>query len=94
MNIMPTKASESILAVGLTIEGTIDGTGSVRVAGRFKGNIDVEGELTVEPGASIEGEVKAETVLVGGEVRGHITAKSRIELQESSQVVGDLKVGS
>lgn len=88
------KVSESILAAGLTIEGKIEGNGNIRVAGRFKGNVNVKGELTIEPGAAIDGEVKADTVYVGGEVRGHIVSKSRVELKESGTLIGDLKAGS
>jgi len=94
MSVTQAKLSESLLAAGLTIEGKIEGNGNIRVAGRFKGNINVKGELTIEPGASIDGEVKADTVLVGGEVRGHIIAKSRVELKESGTLTGDLKAGS
>jgi len=88
------KPSESILAAGLTIEGKIEGNGNIRVAGRFKGNVNVKGELMIEPGASIEGEVNAETVLVGGEVRGQIVSTSRVEFKESGTLIGDLKAGS
>ena len=41
MSTMSPKGSESILAAGLTIEGKIEGNGNIRVAGRFKGNINV-----------------------------------------------------
>ena len=88
------KGAESILAAGLTIEGKIEGNGNIRVAGRFKGNVNVKGELTIEPGAAIDGEVKADTVLVGGEVRGHLIANSRVEFKESGTLIGDLKAGS
>lgn len=88
------KGSESILAAGLTIEGKIEGSGNIRVAGRFKGNVNVKGEVTIEPGASIHGELKADTVLVGGEVRGHIVSTSHIEFKESGTLVGDLKAGT
>ena len=88
------KGSESILAAGLTIEGNIEGSGNIRVAGRFHGNVKVTGELTIEPGASIDGEVTADTVLVGGEVRGQITSTSRVEFKESGVLIGDLKAGS
>jgi|SRR5436309_9875641 len=94
MSMTNPKGSESILAAGLTIEGKIEGNGNVRVAGRFKGNVNVKGELTIEPGATIDGEVKADTVLVGGEVRGHIVAGSRVEFKESGTLIGDLKAGS
>ena len=72
---MPTNSAnhgESILAAGLTIEGKIEGSGNFRVVGRFKGTVKVNGELTIEPGAFIEGEITAESVLVAGDVRGQI----------------------
>ena len=94
MSMTPGKLSESILAAGLTIEGKIEGNGNIRVAGRFKGNVNVKGELTIEPGASLDGEIKADSVLVGGEVRGHIVSKSRVEFKESGTLIGDLKAGS
>jgi len=85
---------ESLVAKGLTIEGKIEGSGDVRIAGRFKGTINVKGEFRIEPGATIEGEVSAETVLVGGEVNGKIVAASRVEFKESGSLIGDLKAGS
>src|SRR5262245_40709887 len=94
MSMTHPKGSESVLAAGLTIEGKIEGNGNIRVSGRFKGNVNVKGELTIEPGASIDGEVKADTVFVGGEVRGHLVAASRVEFKESGTLVGDLKAGS
>ena len=94
MTMTQPKPSESIIAAGLTIEGKIEGSGNIRVSGRFKGNVNVKGELTIEPGASIDGEVNADTVLVGGEVRGQIVASSRVEFKESGTLIGDLKAGS
>ena len=91
---VPGKSAESVLSAGLTIEGKIEGSGNVRVGGRFKGNVNVKGEFVIDPGASIEGEVRAESVLVGGEVRGQIVASSRVELRESGTLIGDLKAGS
>lgn len=90
----PAKFPESILSSGLTIEGKIEGSGNVRVAGRFKGNVNVKGEFTVEQGASVHGEVRADSVLVGGEVRGQIVATSRVEFKETGTLIGDLKAGS
>jgi len=88
------KPSESFLGSGLTIEGKIEGNGNIRVSGRFKGTVNVKGELTIEPGAAIDGEVNADAVLVGGEVRGQIVANSRVEFKESGTLIGDLKAGS
>jgi cytoskeletal protein CcmA (bactofilin family) len=87
----PPRPSESILAAGLLIEGKIEGRGDVRVVGRFKGTVNVEGELTVEAGASVQGEVAADTVLVEGEIKGQVTAKRQVQLRESGAVLGDVK---
>ena len=42
---------ESLIASDLTIEGKIEGAGSVRIAGKFKGDVNVQGDLTIEAGA-------------------------------------------
>ena len=88
------RSSESIVGAGLSIEGKLEGTGSVRVAGRFKGTVNVNGDVRVEPGAAIEGDVKADSIIVGGEVRGQVTCRSRVELSESGSLIGDVKAGS
>ena len=85
---------ESVLAAALIIEGKIEGTGDVRIAGRFKGDIRVNGNLTVEPGAHIGGEINADTVTIGGEVEGNITASTRVTLLETGQLTGDLTAKS
>jgi hypothetical protein len=41
-------AKESLIAADITIEGKIEGGGSVRIAGKFKGDVSVQGDLTVE----------------------------------------------
>jgi cytoskeletal protein CcmA (bactofilin family) len=88
------EAKESILAAGLTIEGKIEGSGNVRVAGNFKGDVHVQGNLTIEQGAKITGSVRANTVVVGGELEGNIDAATRVELLQTGVLNGDLKAGS
>jgi cytoskeletal protein CcmA (bactofilin family) len=88
------STKESIIAAGLTIEGKIEGTGHVRIAGNFKGDVNVQGNLTIEAGAHVTGGVRANTVIVGGELEGNIDAASRVELLQSGVLNGDLKAGS
>ncbi len=82
---------ESLIAPGLIIEGKIEGTGHVRIAGRFKGEVFVKGDLTIERGAHISGEIRAENIVVRGEVQGNIHATARVELSESGVLTGDVK---
>jgi cytoskeletal protein CcmA (bactofilin family) len=85
---------ESVLGAALTIEGKIEGTGDVRIAGRFKGDVRVDGNLTIEPGAHIGGEISADTVTIGGEVEGNVNASTRVTLLETGQLAGDLTAKS
>ena len=88
------SAKESMIAAGLTIEGKIEGSGHVRIAGEFKGDVNVQGNLTIEPGAHLTGGVKADTVIIGGQLDGNIDAASRVELLQTGVLNGELKAGS
>lgn len=85
---------ESVISSGLTIEGKIEGAGHVRIAGRFQGDVSVQGNLTIEAGAKLTGGVRANTVVIGGELEGNIEAATRVELLESGVLNGNLKAGS
>jgi len=88
------QARESVIASDLAIEGKISGTGNVRIAGRFKGDVNVEGDLAIDSGARLHGGVRAKRVTVAGELEGNIEAAERVELQPSSVLVGDIKAGT
>ncbi len=93
----PVSASaekDSVIGTGLHFEGSISGKGSLRVAGRFTGDVDVQGTLTVETGAHLNGSVKAETVIIAGEMEGNIEAVKHVELREAAVLHGDLSAAS
>ena len=83
--------SESLIAPDLAIEGKIEGSGHVRIAGSFKGDINVRGDLTIEAGAKVTGSVRAEKVTIAGELTGNIESASHVELQQSGALTGDVK---
>jgi cytoskeletal protein CcmA (bactofilin family) len=84
---------ESHISADLTIEGKIVGTGHIRIAGRFKGDVQVDGNVSLESGARLEGHVKASVVSVGGELIGNIESAKRVELLETGVINGDVKAG-
>jgi cytoskeletal protein CcmA (bactofilin family) len=88
------ELKESIIAAGLTFEGKIEGSGHVRISGRFKGDIHVDGTLTVEAGAHLAGSVRAASVVIAGEIEGNIESAQRVELQQSGIINGDVNAGS
>jgi len=88
------EARESHISAELTIEGKIAGSGSIRIAGRFKGDVQVDGNVSLEAGARLEGHVKANVVSVSGELIGNIENAKRVELLETGVINGDVKAGS
>jgi cytoskeletal protein CcmA (bactofilin family) len=88
------ETKESVIGSDITIEGKIDGSGHIRIAGRFKGDVHVEGNLTIEQGAKVTGGVKANSVVIGGELDGNIIEAARVELLATGVLNGDLKAGS
>ena len=85
---------ESLIAADITIEGKIEGSGSVRIAGKFKGDVHVQGDLAIEVGAKLTGAVRADKVTIAGELEGSVAEASRIDLLPTGVVQGDLKAGS
>ena len=84
-------AKESVIAADLSIEGKIEGAGHVRIAGKFKGDVNVKGDLTVEQSAKLTGSVRADKVTLSGELDGNIEAAKRVDLMASSAMNGDIK---
>jgi cytoskeletal protein CcmA (bactofilin family) len=90
----PRTRSESLIAADITIEGKIEGAGSVRIAGKFKGDVNVQGDLHIEAGAKLTGSVRAEKVVVAGELEGNIESAAQVNVLATGAVVGDVKAGA
>jgi len=88
---MPRDRHESILGSGVSIEGKMEGDGDVRIAGKFKGDIHIKGNLNIQKGAHLAAKINADAVTIEGEVEGTVVASGQVTLSESAQVVGDLK---
>jgi cytoskeletal protein CcmA (bactofilin family) len=82
---------ESVFGPGVSIEGKIEGDADLRIAGKFKGDIQIKGDLSIEKGAHLAAKINAANVIVAGELEGNIVASSQVRLLESAQLVGDLK---
>lgn len=82
---------ESVFGAGVTIEGKIDGDGNIRMAGKFKGDIHIKGDLNLEKGGHVTAKVHADTVTIEGELEGNIVANSHVKLMETGQLIGDIK---
>ena len=85
------KDKNSLIAAGMTIEGKIEGAGHIEMEGRFKGEITVDGDLTIAEGAEVTGNIKADKVIVKGKANGNIEVTSRVDLLDTAVIEADIK---
>jgi cytoskeletal protein CcmA (bactofilin family) len=78
----------------LSIKGEIVGEGDLELAGKFEGVIDVRGTVVVADRAEVDADITASTIVVGGKVRGNLTASGRVDILPQGVLTGNLKTGS
>lgn len=80
----------TLIGKGCELSGDFSAKGSVRIDGKVDGNVTVTGSLLVGAGGSINGNVSAVSVLIGGEVVGNVDAPEKAELTATAKVLGDI----
>ena len=86
------KMNEKILDVDAAMQGTLSFKDPVnlRINGRFEGNLDAKGVLTLGQNAVVIGDIIGDNVIIGGRMRGKITARERLTLLPTALVEGDI----
>ncbi len=80
----------SVLGPGVIWHGAVSGSGGVRIEGAFEGTIALRGMLVIgETGRVTCENVRANTVVVAGAVRGNITTQ-KLEIRSTGRVWGDV----
>lgn len=82
--------SESVVARGARIRGRVSGDGSLLVQGEIAGDVALTGDLTIDDGGSLEGDVDAGAVIVAGALTGDVAAKNGVTIRSSARVSGNM----
>lgn len=70
--------------------GDFSAQGSARIDGIIKGNVTVSETLIIGAAGSVDGNISAKAVIIGGEVIGDVFAPERTELTATAKVIGDI----
>src|SRR5204863_5673520 len=84
----------TLLGRGATFEGKLTFEGTVRIDGRFKGEVFSDDVLVIGEGAIVEAEIDIGEIIVQGTIVGNIKAKRSIEIHAPGRVKGDLHTPS
>jgi cytoskeletal protein CcmA (bactofilin family) len=81
----------SVLGASTRVTGRVSGEGGLRVEGAIKGDVAVTGAVEIVEGASIDGNVEAESLDVAGSLLGDVSAKGPVLVRSGATVRGALR---
>jgi len=74
----------------VNIRGKAKFEGTVRVDGRFEGEIITDGTLIIGEHAVVKGTIGGGTLISGGRIEATITATNKVQLLKSAVLIGDV----
>jgi cytoskeletal protein CcmA (bactofilin family) len=86
------NVEEKVLDVDAAMQGTLSFKDPVnlRINGKFEGNLDTRGNLTIGSTAVINADIVGDNIIIGGRVKGKITAKERLTLLPQAFIEGHI----
>jgi len=86
------KGDEKILDVDAAMQGTLifKEPVNLRINGKFDGNLDTKGSLTIGRTATVSGDIIGDNIILGGRVKGKVIAKERLTLLPTAVVEGEI----
>ena len=80
----------SIIGPGMKVVGDCDADGAIRVEGAVQGNIRAGKSVVVGKEGVVNGDIFTQDAVIAGQVKGVIRADSRLEVQATSRIEGEV----
>ena len=80
----------TIIGKGSAISGNLKVNGFIRIDGDIDGNLETDGNVIVGELARIRGNLTAKSVIIGGIIKGKVTASESIKVLSDAAVIGDV----
>ncbi len=90
---MSKKNQESLCIIveeNARFKGDINTIGSAKINGIFNGNIVSTKNVIIDSSAKINGNIKAETIIINGYVKGNLYGKSKVHLTSTCILEGEI----
>lgn len=86
----PPEQVISIIGPGMKVVGDCDADGAIRIEGIVQGNIRAGKAVVVGKDGVVEGDIFTQDAVIAGTVRGVLRAESRLEVQATSEIEGEI----
>lgn len=80
----------SIIGPGMRVVGDCEIEGTVRIEGRVEGSVRAGKAVVVGKEGIVDGDIFTQDAVISGTVQGTLTAESRLELQASCHIEGEI----
>ena len=81
----------SIIGPGMRITGDCDTEGTIRIEGTVEGQVRAGKGVVVGKDGAVIGDITTADAIIGGRVSGTVIAESRLELQATCTVEGEIR---
>jgi cytoskeletal protein CcmA (bactofilin family) len=82
----------AFLSSGTNFKGDLTFEGTVRIDGRFEGNVNSKDSLVIGENAAVDAEIHVGKIIISGRVSGNISAEESVEINSKAQVHGNIKL--
>ena len=80
----------SIIGPGMTIVGNLETDGTVRIEGTVEGSIKAGKAVVIGKQGIVTGDISTQDAVISGRVEGTLVAASRLELQATCHIEGEV----
>lgn len=81
----------SIIGPGMQVDGDCETQGTLRIEGSVKGAVRAGKAVVLGKDGRIEGDIFTQDAVIGGHVKGTVVAESRLELQATCVIEGEVR---
>lgn len=81
----------SIIGPGMKVVGDCSSDGTIRIEGQVEGSVKAAKSVVIGKEGTVVGDVVTQDAIVAGRVNGSVTAESRVELQTTCRIEGDIR---
>jgi cytoskeletal protein CcmA (bactofilin family) len=87
----PPETVISIIGPGMEVIGECRTDGTIRIEGTVQGTVRAGKAVVVGRDGVVDGEVHTQDAVISGRVKGMLVAESRLELQATCRIEGDVR---
>jgi cytoskeletal protein CcmA (bactofilin family) len=87
----PASGAISIIAPGTKVTGDVETDGTLRVEGTVEGHIKAAKAVVLGKDGVVIGDIATQDAVIGGRVTGTVVAESRLELQATCIIDGEIR---